>query len=101
MKSQLEEAKQEIKELLKKYGFSTCGVGINPTQTDKIIVESKRDDMPEGKEISMIITRRSEQDWSITMSENNRPCNHHPLKDKEEVLKFIEKKLQELVKCCG
>lgn len=99
MESQLEETKREIEELLDKNGFSTCWVSIDPP--DKIIVESKRDDMPEGEGISMIITRRSEQDWAIAMSENNRPRDRHYLKDKEEVLKFIEKKLQELVKCCG
>ena len=101
MNSELEETKQEIKELLKKKGFSTYGVVINPTQTDKIIVESKRDDMPEGEGIYMLITRRSEQDWTITDKSVDRTRPPHTLKDKEEVLEFIEDELQEHIKCCG
>ena len=96
MKSQLEETKQKIKELLKKKGFSTDRVSINPLEPDKIYVVSERDDMP--KEIHMTI-RRSEHNWYITMSGDDRPCDFKD--DEEKMLKFIEKKLQELVKCCG
>ena len=93
MKSQLEETKLKIKELLIKYGFSPCWVTL---QTDKIIVESKRDDMQE--DIFMII-RRSEHNWYITMSGDDKPRDFK--NDEEKMLESIENKLQELVKCCG
>lgn len=94
MKSQLEETKQKIIELVVSYGFPTPGVNIYPP--DKIIVEPKRDDMPEGEGIYMTIKRRSGQRWMI--SDHNKP---HYFQYEEEMLEFIENKLQELVKCCG
>ncbi len=96
MISPLEETKQKIKELLIKYGFPAYGVNINPLEPDRIQVQSRRDDMPEG--ITMTI-RRSEHNWYLTMSGDDRPCDFKD--DEEKMLDTIEKKLQELVKCCG
>ena len=96
MKSQLEETKRKIKELLIKYGFPTYGVNINPFEPDRIQVQSRRDDMSEG----IIITiRRSEHHWYITMSGDDKPRDFKD--DEEKMLESIENKLQELVKCCG
>ena len=100
MKSQLEreveEVKQKIKELLDKYGFSIDKVSIyiNHTQTNKIQVQSRRDDIPE--EITMTI-RHDEHNWHITNMSGDDKTRHFK-DDKEKMLKFIEKKLQELVK---
>ena len=95
MKSQLEETRRKINELLVKYGFSN-GSNINPVEPDRIQVQSRRDDMPEG--IHMTI-RRSEHNWYITMSGDDKPRDFKD--DEEKMLESIEKKLQELVKCCG
>lgn len=96
MKSQLEETKRKIIELLDKDGFPTDRVNINPFEPDRIQVQSRRDDMPEG--IHMTI-RRSEHNWYITMSGDDKPRDFKD--DEEKMLESIEKKLQELVKCCG
>ena len=96
MKSQLEETKQKIIELIVRYGFPKFG-GVNIYPPDRIYVESKRDDMREGEGISMVI-RRSEHHWYLTMLGDDRPRR---FTDDEEMLESIEKKLQELVKCCG
>jgi len=95
MKSQLEETKQKIIELLVRYGFPKFG-GVNIDPPDKIIVVSKRDDMPEGEGIYMTIRQRSGQCWMI--SDPNKP-NYFP--DEEKMLEFIENTLRERVKCCG
>ena len=71
MKSQLEETKQKIIELLVRYGFPKFGVGYIYSP-ERIYVESKRDDMPEGEGISMTI-RRSGHHWYLTMSDDDRP----------------------------
>ena len=52
--------------------------------------------MPEG--ITMTI-RRSEHNWYITMSGDDKPRDFK--NDEEKMLESIENKLQELVKCCG
>ena len=93
MKSELEEAKKEIKELLVRYGFPTYGVDICPP--NKIHVECKRDDLKE-EGVSMVISR-SEYYWNLTMLGDDR---HHHFTDKEKMLEFIENTLRELVKCC-
>jgi len=95
MKSQLEETKQEIIELLVRYGFPKFG-GVNIYPQDRIYVESKRDDIPE--DIFMVI-RRSEHHWYLTMSGDDKTCDFKD--DKEKMLESIENKLQEFVKCCG
>ena len=101
MKSQLEEMRRKINELLAKSGFSTgatTGAHINPSKPDSIQVTSQRDDI----QINWtIISLLSGQRWRIIMSDDDRPRGPQPSKDKEEMLEFIDIELQDLVKCCG
>ena len=99
MKSQLEETRRKIIEVLDKRGFPTYGVKIYPP--DKIIVESKRDDMPEEEGIYMILRLHSDQCWGITMSDDDRLRGPQPSKDEEEMLEFLKNELRKLDKCCG
>jgi len=93
MKSQLEEMRRKIIEVLVKRGFPVDGVKIYPPK--KIIVKSKRDDMPEG--IDMILRLLSDQRWGITMSDDDeRFRGPLPSKDEEEVLEFIDKSCKNL-----
>lgn len=97
MKSQLEETRRKIIEMLDKRGFPTYGVKIYPP--NKIIVESKR--VPEEEGICMILRLRSDQRWGITMPDDDRLRGPQPSKDEEEMLEFLKNELRKLDKCCG
>lgn len=94
MKSQLEEIRRKIIELLDKFDVS-YGVNINHSESN-IHVWFKRNDMPEGEEIKMTIGQRFGQKWTIVMDIRPRYPQHFP--DEEKMLEFIK---QELDKCCG
>ena len=99
MESQLEEMRRKINELLAKRGFytgATIGAHINPSQPDRIQVQSQRDDIQINISIGYF-----EPNWTLTDESVDRTHPPHTFKDKEDVLEFIDNKLQELVKCCG